>query len=759
MKSPLVGTTQQYPKSILDKLSGNSQRATGLFRVRRNKWSVLKFLIAFTVFVYLLLYIQSYIYSDDVKHDLATSHKDQLIGSPQAIKAVTEKNSKSLSPVTTNLKSLEELFDFQVSPEPSSKQLKNHYPINPSHSQSSQSPLLVESQQDQTSLGPYKINQKSSKSSLEARKKRLDARLSKLLPTVSGWGENGKGVQLTSEADKEKAASLFKYGAFNVYVSDRISPNRTLRSVVAKECNDVKYNIDELPDVSVIIIYTNEIFSALVRTVWSVINRTPKKLLREIILVDDFSDKAYLGQPLRDYIDVYWNTLPKHVRPGVNSSGLSESDDDLVKLIRLPKRMGLIKARLTGARKAKGDILIFLDSHCEATDLWLEPLAKRIKEDNKVFICPVIDIISDKNLEYSAVDPYYFQLGGFDWTGHFTWINRRDSDAEKEPTKPTKSPTMAGGLFAVDRRYFFEIGSYDEDMEIWGGENLELSFRVWQCGGRVEIHPCSHVGHIFRDFHPYSFDGKDSHGYNTLRTVRVWMDEYSKYFFMTRPDLLTADAGNLTQRLELRKKLNCRSFKWYLDNVYDHRKFVYDQEVRAYGYVRNAYSDLCIDILNKQEASGETAGLYTCEMNMIHPVNVTTNQLFSYSNSREIRREESCLTVAPEVAKHEDSEGDDLDLDNENSGRDFRKVLLSMCEEPDHVSSSQKNSSLAKHRRQIWLYKIIPRTRGRLLMNPDTNSCLTTENGRSHSDLLATKCDRNDPRQLWEFQVHAEVDD
>ena len=41
-----------------------------------------------------------------------------------------------------------------------------------------------------------------------------------------------------------------------------------------------------------------------------------------------------------------------------------------------------------------------------------------------------------------------------------------------------RAPTHAGGLFAMDRKYFFELGAYDPGLQIWGGENFELSFKV-----------------------------------------------------------------------------------------------------------------------------------------------------------------------------------------------------------------------------------------------------------------------------------------
>lgn len=102
---------------------------------------------------------------------------------------------------------------------------------------------------------------------------------------------------------------------------------------------------------------------------------------------------------------------------------------------------------------------------------------------------------------------------------------------------PYRTPALIGCGIAIDREFFFEIGSFDKRLNIWGGENSELSLRVWQCGGAMEIVPCSRVGHYFRLL-PYSFNAQKKEDVkirNHMRVATLWMDEYKPYFDVMTP--------------------------------------------------------------------------------------------------------------------------------------------------------------------------------------------------------------------------------
>ena len=179
-----------------------------------------------------------------------------------------------------------------------------------------------------------------------------------------------------------------------------------------------------------------------------------------------------------------------------------------VVVLRNERREGLMRSRVRGAQAARSEILTFLDSHCECNKNWLEPLLVRVLEDRTRVVCPIIDVIrSPLSLSQTPVvtspTSHCFSMdnfqyigasadlrGGFDWNLVFKWEYLSDEERNermRDPTRVIKTPMIAGGLFMIDKAYFDKIGKYDNMMDIWGGENLEISFRVWQCGGQLEI--------------------------------------------------------------------------------------------------------------------------------------------------------------------------------------------------------------------------------------------------------------------------------
>uniref|UniRef100_A0A673K4K1 Polypeptide N-acetylgalactosaminyltransferase n=1 Tax=Sinocyclocheilus rhinocerous TaxID=307959 RepID=A0A673K4K1_9TELE len=408
--------------------------------------------------------------------------------------------------------------------------------------------------------------------------------LSKSLGLIEGFGGRGRGglpATLMPEEEKEAKYLREKYG-YNAFLSDTISLDRSIPDYRPSKCKKAFYSRD-LPQISIIFIFVNEALSVILRSVHSAVNHTPAHLLKEIILVDDNSDDVQLKGPLEEYVNKRY--------PG------------LIKIVRNQKREGLIRARIEGWKVATGEVTGFFDAHVEFTPAWAEPVLSRIKENHKRIILPSIDNIKDETFE---LERYENSGHGYNWELWCMYISPpKQWWDEGDTSAPIRTPAMIGCSFVVNREYFGEL---ELGIRVsMPPTSLQLKFD--RC--IMEVLPCSRVAHIARTKKPYHSNIAFHTRRNALRVAEVWMDQYKSNVYLAWNLPMKnhgIDYGDISQRLALRKRLQCKSFEWYLDNIYPEMKRY--NNTLFYGEIRNTnVTHLCLDQGIKEN---HTATLHPC---------------------------------------------------------------------------------------------------------------------------------------------------
>lgn len=496
-----------------------------------------------------------------------------------------------------------------------------------------------------------------------------------------GVGDMGRGVVLP-QGERSKGEEALKNYNVNVLASDLMSLTRRVPDSRPVECQNVQYP-DNLPSIAIVIPFHNEWPSILMRTVYSLINRTPKHLLHQIVLVDDASDLESLKDDLDHFIREHFQS-------------------DLVTLIRIPERVGLIRARLEGFRLVTAEVVSFMDSHMEVNIDWLQPLLMEIKKDPKTIAMGHLDYILPDTFQYSFT-PGYRSRYGFDWRLIFFETEfLKSQEQSRDITDPIPGVVMVGPGFVIRSDYFREMGMYDEGMKIWGGENLELPWRIWMCGGRLVHMACSKLGHIARS-QPYTFpEGRyETELHNYKRAIEVWMGPYKKLVYEHHPKMKEIDVGDLTERKALRDRLHCKSFTWFLTNVWP-ELYPYGDNATHWGTVYNQKEGLCLDNKEYLFLGPAPLGAKDCTYQ-------ASTQSFSLTVDHKLRSVLQCVGV----------QGD---------GTDLVPVLITCHDEPYHT----------------WTY-----TDSQQLRHDQTGQCLQLMAG---PHLVMQKCRRGDLHQIWHFQ-------
>ncbi|WAR03468.1 GALT6-like protein [Mya arenaria] len=409
---------------------------------------------------------------------------------------------------------------------------------------------------------------------------------------------------------KRRNESL-KYG-MNMFISDLIGLRRTLADRRSQKCKEMVYP-GNLPTASIIIIFRDEPLSTLMRTVYGVFDTCPSELLEEIILVDDgtVDRSTVIG------VQIHVRNMNKAI------------------LIRNEKSRGLMMARQQGIERARSGYFIVLDSHIEFNIGWLEPILHRLVQEPNALLTSHVGAIDRESFEYIIGDANTLFLCFEQITINEQWARFSDEFILKRNGSMDPIPfcMVPGMMMAMRKEFFLQLGGFDQGMEVWGSEHIEMSVKTWLCGGRVEMIPCSKIAHLYRMTPWQGIENRSSYLHkNKYRFADVWTDGMTKKIMLDHLNNMkpAVDFGNVSERNRIREQNNCHNYDYFITKIKEISRAVYfPGNPQRYGPIFNKLARKYIDCAVFPGSDIQTLILY--------PSNTWDNQYFVMTEDGRIK--------------------------------------------------------------------------------------------------------------------------
>ena len=177
-----------------------------------------------------------------------------------------------------------------------------------------------------------------------------------------------------------------------------------------------------------------------------------------------------------------------------------------LRLVSVEERQGASPTKDLGARKARGEVLIFLDGHCKPEDGAIRRLVEGVEQlQGQAILTPAIaalDVERWKSSPRQIGHGYFVELEDF----HCGWLPLSELHLVQEKRRRFyESPALIGCALALSRELYDDLRGFDPHMRLWGVEDLDFGLKCWLMGHRILHDPEAIVGHRFRrSFDNYS---------------------------------------------------------------------------------------------------------------------------------------------------------------------------------------------------------------------------------------------------------------